>query len=305
MQLSYLTPQQYRDVLHERHLAELCSYPPCPKPSKAPYTTHRRFKISYTRKTVQEKEGNEDEGFCSAQHRVRSEWVETKLSETAVWDRVGRDGLQILEDLELAPKGQPPTLQGGPEAATARPLDRPPSSCSRDTVSDTNREADSKAPWKDRIQPMQDIPTSTSPQSNITDMISSLTIHERPTPTASGPALPVDDMRQERPQLSSATIQSSTQTGTISTGHPGNPTRRTTSSLVATPNKLSATVLSASRKMGTIPQLAPDSDAEEEEGDWGEADMGLEWGEETDEMRALFEEARLARELLEETQKDG
>ena len=59
--------------------------------------------------------------------------------------------------------------------------------------------------------------------------------------------------------------------------------------------------------MGPVPQLSPDSDdEEEEERDWGEGEMGLGWGEETDEMSELFEQARQARDLVrEEAGSDG
>ena len=58
--------------------------------------------------------------------------------------------------------------------------------------------------------------------------------------------------------------------------------------------------MSASRQMGPVKQLPPDSEDEEDEGDWGESEMGLHWGAEDDEMRKLFEQASQARDLIED-----
>ena len=52
--------------------------------------------------------------------------------------------------------------------------------------------------------------------------------------------------------------------------------------------------------MGPIPQLAPDSEDEEDVRDWGEEGMGLGWGVEDEEMKRLFEQAHRAREFIAE-----
>ena len=81
--------------------------------------------------------------------------------------------------------------------------------------------------------------------------------------------------------------------------------KRKDSSLFPTPARLATSIVSASRNMGPMPQLEPDPEDQEDEGkDWGEAEMGLEWGEEDEEMKGLFEEARMARDLLEEEKGD-
>ena len=57
--------------------------------------------------------------------------------------------------------------------------------------------------------------------------------------------------------------------------------------------------------MGPIPQLSPDSDDEgdaERRRGWEKA-MG--WGEVDEERRALFDEAMLAREIMQDEEVDG
>jgi len=112
----------------------------------------------------------------------------------------------------------------------------------------------------------------------MTELLSGLTIRERPTP----PTVPLP------PSLDAPRVV------VKDDPIPPDPTsRREAGSLIATPAKLATNFLTAQKQMGPIAQLGPDSDEEEEEGG-GWAD---EWGVEDDEMRGLFEQAKAAQEV--------
>lgn len=130
------------------------------------------------------------------------------------------------------------------------------------------------------------------------DLLSNLTIHERSTTNAI-PTPPSLAPRQTAQTPTAAQLPQAESSSAVPTAPAKSTFRPKGSSLVATPSKLATSVLSASKKMGPVPQLPPDSDDEQEDEDWGEAEMGLTWGEEDSETRDLFRQAFEARDLLE------
>ena len=73
--------------------------------------------------------------------------------------------------------------------------------------------------------------------------------------------------------------------------------RREAGSLVQTPQQLSDTFLKASNQMGPVPQLPPEETGDDDHFLKEEEEMGLTWGVEDDEVRSLFKQAEMARNI--------
>ncbi|OCF44770.1 hypothetical protein I317_01460 [Kwoniella heveanensis CBS 569] len=325
--MSHVTPPQYLEVAHERHLNSLCSYPLCPNPPARPYSTARRYVISTRARTIKPTEGNEEEGYCSKRCRARSTWVERGLSGEAVWLRSQAvEEIELLEELEekgeftWIPEKKPSTRRKATSSVVAKPPapTGPPaidSSVVEDNITSTPTARSSAASQ----------PTSLSlaqPDNPVASLIANLTIHERPTPKAppappflkpTKSVIPPEEFPlgtvtpQPQPQPRPSSQPSPKPRLGQSPGSASSPrdSRRVSSSLMgSSTSQLAKSFVAASTQLGPVhlAQGGADSDgggedSEDKESDW-EKEMG--WGEEDDEMKALFEEARLAREMLEE-----
>lgn len=169
-QCSHLTRTTYLQILHERHLSDLCAYPLCARPPRRPY---RAFPLPRSRivttpaggRLVVNVTGNDDDGFCGPACRRRAEWVARVDGAfgDGLWDD-GEDGAvrigrwKLLEEVE----------EGGadeiPPASDAAPPTPPPPAA----------------------KPPADVEPETPP---VSDIISALRIVENPTPVAA-PAPP-------------------------------------------------------------------------------------------------------------------
>ncbi|GHJ89282.1 hypothetical protein NliqN6_5684 [Naganishia liquefaciens] len=98
VQSLYLQPNLYDEVLHERHLASICSYPTCNKRPRRPYSEESRWKITQhtsrntsirgpNKRDVVQVAGNPEDGFCSPTCTTRSRWYRSQLSIEPVWAR--------------------------------------------------------------------------------------------------------------------------------------------------------------------------------------------------------------------------
>ncbi|WWC61478.1 uncharacterized protein I303_104062 [Kwoniella dejecticola CBS 10117] len=346
---AHLTPPQYLEVTHERHLNSLCSYPLCGKPPKREYSVARRFKISTTNRTIKEKEGNPEDGFCSRTCAVRSSWVERHLGVEAIWLRGEIKEFDLLEDLEergefsfdqtpsqgisnptitqhkASVQSIPPISSTDPNGRTREDIAAgtkitptgPPVHPRPAQTTGTPPKPTASSPSK------KETPASNQPDDPITALIANLKIYERPTPSnaPSAPSLsspskpttssaPVTTQSQaeahttplkkgnKSPSLSQVTGDSQSQSQSLS--HSPKDARRAQSSLLGSgTNGLSNTFVKASKPLAHLAQ--DDSEEEErEESDW-EKEMG--WGEDDEEMRGFWEEARLAREIADEGDK--
>ncbi|KAK8870072.1 hypothetical protein IAR55_000642 [Kwoniella newhampshirensis] len=310
---SYLTPPQYLEIIHERHLNSLCSYPLCPNPPYKPYTAAKRYIISTRARTIKPSEGNEEEGFCGKKCKVRSAWVERGLSGEAIWLRSKDVEVELLEELEE--RGE-----FSWEDTQDRSLRREKVELSKKEHQSGGSAHSTSTATSARVRPAQTTPPPPlpppppppAPQSNdsVSALIASLTIHERPiamaAPVPSSPAKPLPSETAGPPsKMPSQPLPLPQPKPAPSSAARANPSssrdaRRTANALISAPtSQLASTFISAAKQVGPVHQLA-DSDKEEEreESDW-EKDMS--WGgEEDDETKALFEEARMARELVED-----
>lgn len=94
----YLQPNLYDEVLHERHLATMCSYPTCDKQPRRPYSEESKWKITTNtsrntslrgpnKRDVVEVAGNPGDGFCGPDCAIRSRWYRSQLGVEPVWAR--------------------------------------------------------------------------------------------------------------------------------------------------------------------------------------------------------------------------
>ncbi|ORY21374.1 Rtr1/RPAP2 family-domain-containing protein [Naematelia encephala] len=300
--LQYLSPQQYLDTIHERHLNSLCSYPTCSNAPLAPYTPHRRFSISTTKRTIKPVQGNAEEGFCSKVCRARSAWIEKGLDEEPGWLSGKGRRVELLEELEekgdvrLVPEGRRGVV---PRKSGTGPAEKEAAPGGRRLVAPSVRS--SPADVSGDVTHLSTNKTA--------DLMANLVIHERPTPSTLPipPSLPPDpEQDPSHPPVDQSIASSNGPVSDLRAARdtPDPRTARASTSLVSAPQKLTSTLLSASRQMGPIPQLPPDSDDDEvdlAERRWAEEEsaMGLGWGAEDEETRDLFEEMRAAQELLE------
>ncbi|WVF72543.1 hypothetical protein IAT40_007360 [Kwoniella sp. CBS 6097] len=319
--VSHVTPPQFVEIAHERHLNSLCSYPLCANPPARPYSTARRYVISTQARTIKPTEGNEEEGYCSKKCRVRSMWIERGLSGEAVWLRSQVKEVELLEELEergeftWEPEEKPSrassTMTSNPTKITTQ----------RQHITSTqDRQKElAPAPPAEKSHSRNTNPDSAAraqPDNPVTALIARLTIHERPTPSVP-PAPPslrpaTSSIASEQVSLPANTPQIEPQpfpsskprlsTNTVPNASPRD-SRRVSSSLMATSTtQLAKSFVSATNQLGAVHLASQggdsdDGEEEDKESDW-EKEMA--WGEEDDEMKALFEEARLAREMLEE-----
>ncbi|WOO83644.1 Putative RNA polymerase II subunit B1 CTD phosphatase Rpap2 [Vanrija pseudolonga] len=333
--LSYVHAKQYAEVEHERHLNNMCAYPLCPNPPAAPYRSQRRFVVSTRNRSITETEGNADEAFCSGRCRARSSWVRNTLGTEAAWIRGKVEPLVLLEDLEergevrwggrrgdvlervkvpgpeaeAAPAAvqTPQAAQGyavAPDPATptpavvaapASPATAAPAAPATTTATTAPaRPTPARAPQNLTPAPTPAAPTSPQP---IQDLIANLAIYERPTPTSKplppslSPAAPPPAQEAVVPTAPPLPLPQRTSALT--------PPRRAagaSSMISSSSTKLASTLLAAAKALP--PGVQDDSDAESSasEEDWAK-EMG--WGKGA-EVDALFDEARAARDLLDE-----
>lgn len=95
-------------MLHERHLASICSYPTCDKHPRRPYSEESRWKITKNtsrntslrgpnKRDVVEVAGNPEDGFCGPDCATRSRWYRSQLGQEPVWARPDVDVGDIKE----------------------------------------------------------------------------------------------------------------------------------------------------------------------------------------------------------------
>ncbi|WVQ83301.1 hypothetical protein IAT38_005440 [Cryptococcus sp. DSM 104549] len=309
--VSHFTPPQYLEVAHERHLNSLCSYPLCPKPPARPYSAAKRFVISTRARTIKPAEGNEEEGYCTKVCRVRSGWVERKLTTEAVWLRGTVEDVELLEEMEERgeiqldeekSKERGKGLKGSTLASTEVRI--PSTSAPQPPV---QPKADAPPATPAAAKPAPPIPGQTPAQSAVSALLANLTIVERPTPVTPpvAPSLAPDPSLPTPPTISQPSMSATPQPLPL----PQRPTnsspsstardaRRGVNSLISAPtSQLASTFISASRGLGPVGQ---EDESEEEEDDESGWEKEMAWGEEDDEMRALFDEAAKARELLDQ-----
>ncbi|WVW83518.1 hypothetical protein I302_105539 [Kwoniella bestiolae CBS 10118] len=309
---SHLTPSQYQELTHERHLNFLCSYPLCANKPKREYSDKKRLSISTKNRTIKEKQGNPEDGFCSPKCTKKSEWVESNLSEEAVWLRTEIREVELLEELEERglftwPEDSKNAKKSGTSQISSNGVkSRNPSSDVTKVVTTMKTPSTSQPPIP------QTPPTLSKPENPVSALIARLTIHERPTPStppiapslsqptpsySSPPPNSVQPHRQVHPQ-------SSPSKNTTAPVDSPRESRRAQSALIGSSSKqLSNTFVNASKSLGPIGIAQGDSDAEEESeaSDW---DQEVEGGWDDEEMKGFWEEARLAREMVDEEQGD-
>ncbi|WWD10517.1 hypothetical protein V865_008653 [Kwoniella europaea PYCC6329] len=305
---SHLTPSQYQEITHERHLNSLCSYPSCPNKPKREYSDKKRLSISTTNRTIKEKQGNPEDGFCCEKCKKRSEWVESNLSEEAVWLRREIKEVELLEELEergifsWPENDKRKRSEGIKNGLTSR---NTPNVSMTNAITSMPLPVHSDTPVQSSAPPPKPSAASDTP---VSALIANLTIHERPTPSTP-PIAP--SLSQPTPSFSSPlpksvlpmaqAITSPTQAN-ASTGDTPRESHRAQASLIGTSSKqLSNSFVNATKALGPIGISQGDSDVDEESeaSDW-DHEMGGGWDDE--EMKGFWEEARLTRELVEEEQ---
>ncbi|KGB75133.1 hypothetical protein CNBG_0971 [Cryptococcus deuterogattii R265] len=301
--VSHFTPPNYLEITHERHLNSLCSYPVCPNPPYRPYSSSRRFVISTRARTIKPKEGNEEEGYCSKKCKARSGWVESKLDREAVWLRGKVEDIELLEELEE--RGEvdlEAMMKEEPRMANRR------ASIARTTPSPVPKPA---LPPKQIIsnpkQPLASESPAPAPSANaVTSLIESLTIHERPVPSAA-PAPPSPSGPADHPISSHvpSTVEPQPQPLPLPQPQPQSSlsthARRNPNSLLSASSTLTRSLLSATNSIpaAAISQSSRHGDdSEEEESEVSEWEREMSFGEETEEVKGWFEEAMAAREML-------
>jgi len=229
---------------------------------------------------------------------VRSEWVERGLGEESVWLRGEKGEVELLEEIEEARAAKEGEFkeEGIGKPSKGRRSDQPISSASKVLPELMGEGAETTSPipvspTKEPASAKPEMPITSTPQ--VADLLSTLVIHERDTPpTAPIPPFLTDPIPIQQDIKPGPPIEKPS--------HDTSSAKRAPSSMLGSSNRLTTALLSASRQIGSLPQLAPDSDdegdGEPREEDW-EKDMG--WGEDDEETRALFDDARLAREIME------
>ncbi|CAK9786766.1 hypothetical protein CC85DRAFT_286454 [Cutaneotrichosporon oleaginosum] len=275
--LTYLHRASYAEVTHERHLNGLCAYAPCDRPPAAPYRARRRFVVSTATRSITEREGNEDQAYCSRVCAARSAYVAGQLGTAAPWlGGGGGGGIVLLEDVEEREKADAEKAEMETEDA-------------------------GKAEQAEKAEKAEKTDTP------LPSLLASLSIVERATPTlppnppGHGLRLPVEPGPPVAvssggdglplPLPGGEAVPSLLSKAKATTG--GAPTtRRGASSLLSTEHAgLANSVVSASQK------LRPESsDESEDEEEWAKA-MGWGAGPEVD---ALFAVAAESRRLMQE-----
>ncbi|WWC69779.1 uncharacterized protein I206_103722 [Kwoniella pini CBS 10737] len=324
---AHLTPSQYNEITHERHLNSICSYSLCSNAPKREYSTARRFKISTTNRTIKEKEGNPEDGYCSKKCTIRSNWVEKNLKDEAIWLRSQIEEFDLLEELEERGEFNWNTPEGNSNLQKRQKIQSP--SPKPITETNDNKSSNHEIPFDVPVQSggsqipnrnkSSDTPDSSKavipsqPENPISNLIANLTIYEHPIPSTPpiAPSLTKSSIAQSptstisKPnQAQNKSIEPSTKVITI----PGQSdlaspkdARRAQSSLIGSGTSgLSNTFVNASKPLAHLAQDDSDVEEEREESDW-EKEMG--WGEDDEEMRGFWEEARLAREIAEDGEK--
>ena len=228
-----------------------------------------------------------------------------------VWDRCSGKGVgvRLLEDETegvqrealTGGKVSVPTTEGRPDTTTQAKGEEKDEARAKPTLPPVGKPLSTtrlrpSGPSTQDANPL----TDTKDMSTLTtQMMGSLTIRERPTPTTAPIAPSLHPPTPTPPHDPESSTTSTDSSGTSTT------TRRAGASLVSTPAKLSSNFLQASRQMGPVPQLPPDPEDEDDPYGDEEAEMGLGWGQEDDETRRLFDEAQRAMEMEQAEEEDG
>ncbi|TIA90438.1 hypothetical protein E3P99_01581 [Wallemia hederae] len=104
--LKLLSSASLSRIEHERHLADLCAYPPCSNPPQAPYTdTQSQLRIDRASLSVYTQ--NTSVAFCSRRCEQRETWARTKCvgkveSDTSLLVDIDQQqgGQKLLEEFE-------------------------------------------------------------------------------------------------------------------------------------------------------------------------------------------------------------
>ncbi|RSH95683.1 hypothetical protein EHS25_000775 [Saitozyma podzolica] len=208
-QVRYLSPLQYSEIQHERHLNHLCSYPLCPNPPGQPYSTHRRIRISTTKRSVRQVQGNEDEGFCKEMEERGvvsfEEAKPTKWAKEAALKNAGGsdDGVANLaaasaqrqvdqrrslprgpsdqSDIDVPSVGTKVLSASTPTSAPQLEVDKAGLDVLVGERTQSVSGASKGIPNPTIAAKPSSVPAP-SPASLIEDLVGNLTIHERPTP---------------------------------------------------------------------------------------------------------------------------
>jgi len=328
---------QYAEVQHERHLNSLCAYPLCANGPAAPYRSHKRFVVSTAKRTITEKEGNDEQGFCSRKCAARSAWVASRLGTEAAWIRGKVDPIELLEDKEAkgevswgGRRGDVLVWNKKPGSGESTPNGRkeeekvgytvPPPAASKTTTtpppqtSSQTPPAPTPPPDVPRSLPAdQAIPPTAKPQplgaGGMSDVIASLAIVERATP-ASKPVPPSSTSGTYVEQgrvigsggamplpLAMGGVLSSSASSAPSAGASGASTPAARRAAGSSILGSSGSKIATAVLSATKTITLPDSSDEESEEE-EEWAKAMGWGE-GPEVDALFEEARRAREMME------
>jgi len=294
--LDFLDSTSWDDLVVERHMEGLCPYPTCGKKASTQYGieegeegVERKFKLHggalYDAGPNRSGAGKDKGPYCSVKCRTRSEWVKGVL---------GKEGRrELLEDVEKR----------------------------REKVKQTTEEIV-------REQEQGKIDTKSTSQNEKetfkTDLLSSLTIHEKP-PSANPPLAPSLQQASidfERPNSDSPVTSSRFPIDlSKSSSPPSKPLSNASSALLPfTTTSLGRTILSSSRRSNPSSLPVPASrqprnginglppikflseprmiDEKGREIEWADDNDGME-GEEAELVRGLMEEALEVRRMVE------
>ncbi|GMK59214.1 hypothetical protein CspeluHIS016_0702290 [Cutaneotrichosporon spelunceum] len=292
--LSYLYRTTYLEAQHERHLNSLCAYPTCPRPPAAPYRSGKRFVVSTTAHTITERDGNDDQAFCSRKCATRSAYILQQLGNAAPWLGPGNT-VELLEDAEE--RGDVVWTKNGVLSWVKK-----------EGVGKGGGKEEDKDKDKDDKE-KGDKEDNDNNDKDTLSLLAGLSIVERATPTT--PPVPPGTLRLPvepgAPVAMSGTgelaglplplpggeVRPSPMfsKGLTPAPAPATSVRRATSSLLSTEHAgLAASVLSASRKMTVV-----ESDESEAEEEWAKA-MGWGSGPEVDALFAVAAESRRLQE---------
>ncbi|GAA5833301.1 hypothetical protein JCM5353_008528 [Sporobolomyces roseus] len=283
----YLDSTSWDDLIDERHMEGLCPYPTCSNPASTPYTANKQDEEGGNERKFRleggglfdsgsKKGGKEKGAYCSVRCRARSEWIKGSLGKEGV------KGGELLEDVEKR----------------------------REAVRDSTKEILNE---KRDQEGTNDGKKETSKEAFKSDLMSTLTIHEKPTPTSSSPlppSLSSDPIDFERPSQSSTPSSSRF---SLTPSSSSKPLKNSSSALLPfTTTSLGRTILSTSRRAPIPSERQPQFginglppvkflgeprmiDERGREVEW----EGEEYGEDEEAVRGLFEEEMRVREMME------
>ena len=276
---SYLDSTSWDDLIDERHMEGLCPYPTCSNPASTPYTANQEDERGNERKFRLEGGGLYDSGSKKG-GKEKGAYCSVRCRARSQWLKglLGKEGVQGAELLEDVEKRREAVKNSTKEILAERNV--------------KSKEKD-KASFK-------------------SDLLSTLTIHEKPTPTTSSPlppSLSSNPIDFERP---SQTVPSSSRIP-LTPSSSSKPLKNSSSALLPfTTTSLGRTILSTSRRAPIPVERQPRVgvnglppvkflgeprmvDERGREVEWIEE----EYGEDEGKVRELFEEEMRVREMME------